>query len=48
LGKARKAEINYVLNNTFGFGGHTASTIFKKNLTPNPSPKERGVATQNV
>jgi 3-oxoacyl-[acyl-carrier-protein] synthase II len=30
LGKAQKAEINYVLNNTFGFGGHTASTIFKK------------------
>jgi len=30
LGKARKAKINYVLNNTFGFGGHTASTIFKK------------------
>lgn len=22
--------VNYVLNNTFGFGGHTASTIFKK------------------
>lgn len=21
---------NYVLNNTFGFGGHTASSIFKK------------------
>ncbi|KGO91415.1 beta-ketoacyl-ACP synthase II [Flavobacterium subsaxonicum] len=30
LGKAQKTEINYVLNNTFGFGGHTASTIFKK------------------
>ncbi|UKT65566.1 beta-ketoacyl-ACP synthase II [Pedobacter mucosus] len=25
-----RKEINYVLNNTFGFGGHTASTIFKK------------------
>lgn len=25
-----KMEINYVLNNTFGFGGHVASTIFKK------------------
>ncbi|MDQ0639041.1 3-oxoacyl-[acyl-carrier-protein] synthase II [Pedobacter sp. W3I1] len=30
LGKSIKKEINYVLNNTFGFGGHTASTIFKK------------------
>jgi 3-oxoacyl-[acyl-carrier-protein] synthase II len=30
LGKAQKADINYVLNNTFGFGGHTASTIFKR------------------
>lgn len=30
LGKSVEAEINYVLNNTFGFGGHTASTIFKK------------------
>lgn len=23
-------ELNYVLNNTFGFGGHTASSVFKK------------------
>ncbi|QNN44641.1 beta-ketoacyl-ACP synthase II [Pedobacter roseus] len=30
LGEPIKREINYVLNNTFGFGGHTASTIFKK------------------
>ncbi len=30
LGQPIKKEINYVLNNTFGFGGHTASTIFKK------------------
>ncbi|RDC57730.1 beta-ketoacyl-[acyl-carrier-protein] synthase II [Pedobacter chinensis] len=30
LNEAVKKEINYVLNNTFGFGGHTASTIFKK------------------
>ncbi|RLJ75014.1 beta-ketoacyl-ACP synthase II [Pedobacter alluvionis] len=30
LGESLKKEINYVLNNTFGFGGHTASTIFKK------------------
>lgn len=30
LGEPIKKEIKYVLNNTFGFGGHTASTIFKK------------------
>ncbi len=30
LGKPVKKEVNYVINNTFGFGGHTASTIFKK------------------
>ncbi|MDR3711993.1 MAG: beta-ketoacyl-ACP synthase II [Puia sp.] len=30
LGKSIKAEVNYVLNNTFGFGGHTASSIFRK------------------
>ncbi|QPH40041.1 beta-ketoacyl-ACP synthase II [Pedobacter endophyticus] len=30
LSKPIKKEINYVLNNTFGFGGHVASTIFKK------------------
>ncbi|MGQ2982918.1 beta-ketoacyl-ACP synthase II [Flavobacterium sp.] len=30
LGKPLEREVNYVLNNTFGFGGHTASTIFKK------------------
>lgn len=30
LGKPVQKTINYVLNNTFGFGGHTASTIFKK------------------
>ncbi|TCD00668.1 beta-ketoacyl-[acyl-carrier-protein] synthase II [Pedobacter frigidisoli] len=30
LGEPVKKEINYVLNNTFGFGGHVASTIFKK------------------
>jgi len=29
-GKAHVAEVNYVLNNTFGFGGHVASSIFKK------------------
>ncbi len=30
LGKPIKKTVNYVLNNTFGFGGHTASSIFKK------------------
>lgn len=29
-GKSLKRKINYALNNTFGFGGHTATTIFKK------------------
>jgi 3-oxoacyl-[acyl-carrier-protein] synthase II len=30
LGKSIKQPVNYVLNNTFGFGGHTATSIFKK------------------
>jgi len=30
LGKAVSAPLKYVLNNTFGFGGHTATSIFKK------------------
>jgi len=30
LQKSRHQQVNYVLNNTFGFGGHTASSIFKK------------------
>ena len=30
LGKPRYKTVNYVLNNTFGFGGHVASSIFKK------------------
>jgi len=30
LGEAKNMEVNYALNNTFGFGGHTASSIFKK------------------
>lgn len=29
-GKALETEVNYALNNTFGFGGHTATSIFKK------------------
>ncbi|MEW6006577.1 MAG: beta-ketoacyl-ACP synthase II [bacterium] len=28
--KAREAKINYVLSNSFGFGGHNASLIFKR------------------
>jgi 3-oxoacyl-[acyl-carrier-protein] synthase II len=30
LGKAQSREINYAMSNTFGFGGHIATTIFKK------------------
>ncbi len=30
LGKSLHQPVNYVLNNTFGFGGHTATSIFKK------------------
>jgi len=30
LGKPLHKTVNYVLNNTFGFGGHVASTLFKK------------------
>jgi 3-oxoacyl-[acyl-carrier-protein] synthase II len=30
LGKSISRPVNYVLNNTFGFGGHTASSVFKK------------------
>jgi 3-oxoacyl-[acyl-carrier-protein] synthase II len=30
LGKSVSKPVNYVLNNTFGFGGHTATSIFKK------------------
>lgn len=29
LEQAKSMEVNYALNNTFGFGGHTASSIFK-------------------
>ena len=28
--KAQEREINAALNNTFGFGGHNATVIFKK------------------
>jgi 3-oxoacyl-[acyl-carrier-protein] synthase II len=30
FGKAKKREINYALSNTFGFGGHNGTVIFKK------------------
>ncbi|MBV9961960.1 MAG: beta-ketoacyl-ACP synthase II, partial [Parafilimonas sp.] len=30
MGEAVSAKINYAMNNTFGFGGHTATTLFKK------------------
>ena len=30
IGPSIRQTVNYSLNNTFGFGGHTASTIFKK------------------
>ena len=28
--EARKKPVRYALNNTFGFGGHIASSLFKK------------------
>jgi len=30
LGTAQKRQVNYAMSNTFGFGGHIATTIFKK------------------
>ena len=30
FGKAEKRTVNAALSNTFGFGGHNASIIFKK------------------
>ena len=30
LGKAQYKTVNYALSNTFGFGGHIASSVFKK------------------
>ncbi|MEO1054870.1 MAG: beta-ketoacyl-ACP synthase II [Bacteroidota bacterium] len=30
LGQAAKRTVNYAMSNTFGFGGHIATTIFKK------------------
>ena len=31
--KAQERTINYALSNTFGFGGHNASVLFKKHTT---------------
>ncbi len=30
MGKSENKELKYAMNNTFGFGGHVATTIFKK------------------
>jgi 3-oxoacyl-[acyl-carrier-protein] synthase II len=30
LGKAQQREVNYAMSNTFGFGGHIATAVFKK------------------
>jgi 3-oxoacyl-[acyl-carrier-protein] synthase II len=30
LGRARQREVRYAMNNTLGFGGHIASSIFTK------------------
>jgi len=30
LGKAIHKTVNYAMSNTFGFGGHIATSIFKK------------------
>ena len=30
LEKSQRKTVNYAMNNTFGFGGHIASLIFKK------------------
>lgn len=30
IGEACKKEVNVAINNTFGFGGHTSTTVFKK------------------
>ncbi len=32
LGKSIKAQVDCAINNTFGFGGHTATSVFKKFL----------------
>ena len=30
LGESVSQNIRYAMNNTFGFGGHTATSLFKK------------------
>ena len=30
IGEAQKREVNYAMSNTFGFGGHNSTVIFKK------------------
>jgi 3-oxoacyl-[acyl-carrier-protein] synthase II len=30
IGSAIQKKVNFVMNNTFGFGGHTATSIFGK------------------
>jgi 3-oxoacyl-[acyl-carrier-protein] synthase II len=30
LGKGKQKEMTYAMSNTFGFGGHIASVVFKK------------------
>ena len=30
LNKSQKRQVNYALSNTFGFGGHNSTVIFKK------------------
>jgi 3-oxoacyl-[acyl-carrier-protein] synthase II len=30
IGKAQNRTVNYAMSNTFGFGGHIATSIFKK------------------
>jgi len=30
LGKSKSKEINIAINNTFGFGGHIATTLYRK------------------
>ncbi len=41
LGRSLKTPVYYALNNTFGFGGHTASSLFKKYLPSGPHPANR-------
>ncbi len=43
LHEAQQRQVNYAMSNTFGFGGHIATTIFKKyNPWPNNNRQEGG------